>query len=948
MDNPIQGVPRTRWRLKIFLTLVAAVAGAAWLWWRAEADPKTAFLTDRRPAQWIIYPSVFNPGLHRSADWETEFRKQFTLDAPPGDAHLHVRAFRQCRVTINGRQVDLPQPSSRSWKDETLADVAAYLHVGKNDLAVVVHNTGGYPALWLAIEGNSCLIASDESWEASLLGAAWQQAQLASRPLKSVALRTCGRLTDSRCRGSWLSLLDNGPGLAAMAGASVTLVLAGRWWRRRCEARAPGEIDWFTWRQAGAAVLVVAVLWTALVWHNNHWLGPDAGFDTEGHLAYIDFIRHSGRLPLKDDGWEMFQPPLFYVTADLVLSSANLPTQSEGGLMCLRMLTLACCLGQIVLAFACLRLLFPRKAAVQLVGLVLVAFLPMNLYIFEYVTNEGMAAAVGTLAIYLCLRTILAPAMSPRWCAAVGAAMGAALLTKVSALVLVPAVLAAIVARLATLRQIRNLLLWAQTVGATLAFCLAVCGWHYFKVWQQYGSPLVGNWDGVGGLQWWQEMGYQTAAWFERFGATLVQPFFAGQSGFADEIYSTLWADGLCGGYMTVASGPAWTYGLMAAGILLSLVPSLLMAMGVLAGAVQWVRRPSAQWLLMLGVPLTVLAAVVDNALSRPFYGSGKAFYGMTGVVSLVACGALAAGWVLPRGAWLRVGLWVILLTWAMNSYASFWIDASSPVPRLAYASQVLAAGQPTEAWLRAQEVLAAEPRLEEAHMALGLIADSQGRAAEAKTELEQAKLLNPRDPDVRVYLAGVLRSLGDRDRAEEEARKAVELAPHEKGGYIILGTLQEESLRPADAVDSFRQALRTAPDDGGVHYHLATCYTALRQYGLAKRHMELAVTLPVASQPAMAVALAWFLATCPDDAVRDGPRALRVAESAIAPNGPKDWKSADARAAALAEMGRYPDAARIAAGLVRDLEQQRLVTQASTVRRHLECYQTNRPWREP
>jgi hypothetical protein len=35
------------------------------------------------------------------------------------------------------------------------------------------------------------------------------------------------------------------------------------------------------------------------------------GFDAVAHEAYIQFIQQKHALPLADDGWEMYQPPLY-------------------------------------------------------------------------------------------------------------------------------------------------------------------------------------------------------------------------------------------------------------------------------------------------------------------------------------------------------------------------------------------------------------------------------------------------------------------------------------------------------------------------------------------------------------------------------------------------------------------------------------------------------------
>ena len=77
---------------------------------------------------------------------------------------------------------------------------------------------------------------------------------------------------------------------------------------------------------------------------------------------------------------------------------------------------------------------------------------------------------------------------------------------------------------------------------------LAVCGWHYARVWHHFGTPLVGNWSAASGMAWWQDPGYRVAGDYLSFGGPLYAPAYAGYHGVWDGLYSTLWGDGLQGG----------------------------------------------------------------------------------------------------------------------------------------------------------------------------------------------------------------------------------------------------------------------------------------------------------------------------------------------------------------------------------------------------------------
>ena len=81
-------------------------------------------------------------------------------------------------------------------------------------------------------------------------------------------------------------------------------------WARRLNAReshlrfAPSLLRW-----------ILMAAWVVLA-ANNIWQVPSqVGPDIFAHYQYVVYISRSWSLPLATDGWEMFQPPLFYSIA---------------------------------------------------------------------------------------------------------------------------------------------------------------------------------------------------------------------------------------------------------------------------------------------------------------------------------------------------------------------------------------------------------------------------------------------------------------------------------------------------------------------------------------------------------------------------------------------------------------------------------------------------------
>ena len=92
---------------------------------------------------------------------------------------------------------------------------------------------------------------------------------------------------------------------------------------------------------------------------------------------------------------------------------------------------------------------------------------------------------------------------------------------------------------------------------------------------------------------------------------------------------------------------------------------------------------------------------------------------------------------------------------------------------------------------------------------------------------------------------------------------------------------------------------------------------------------------------------LAWILATCPDDRLRDGAAALRIAEDVCRRTSRRVPRALDTLAAALANLGRYDEAVAVAEE-ARDLARRRGdETLAGKIEARLVLYRGDRPYRQ-
>jgi len=208
-------------------------------------------------------------------------------------------------------------------------------------------------------------------------------------------------------------------------------------------------------------------------------------YDWQGHQQYVLFLTEYGYLPPAAFGWETFQPPLFYVFAALWLKTVTVVGLGYGSLQILSViisiLTLAAALwiGTLIWKRA------EDSPALLIYGF-LIAACPAFVYQSSQITNDGLSLLLSVLLIGLVLRWQMARSRSD-W-VLLSIIMGLGLLTKSSALLLVPVIVITVVYAPVVMRQ-KAMLLLISALIVTI-----VSGWFFvlrFGIESQ--TSLVGN-----------------------------------------------------------------------------------------------------------------------------------------------------------------------------------------------------------------------------------------------------------------------------------------------------------------------------------------------------------------------------------------------------------------------------------------------------------------------
>ena len=286
------------------------------------------------------------------------------------------------------------------------------------------------------------------------------------------------------------------------------------------------------------------------------------------------------------------------------------------------------------------------------------------------------------------------------------------------------------------------------------------------------------------------------------------------------------------------------------------------------AGGLRW-QEGSLETLVLIGLFVAIWSASFLPFLVTSLYRSPVIPFLLLGLAAvLVEIGALvrarpaaAAGWAGVLGAALFLAH--VPIVRVDPGLARWHFDRG-----LAFVYQ----GDARRAEASFRAAIAESPDLWTAHNGLGKLALDAGDAARAERHFRRAAELEPESP---VAHANHGLALARRQRWAEAAgafSRAVEWAPTDAESWMNLGISREQQGRLADARAAYEGALAARPD-----------------------HRRAANNL------------AWLLATAPAADLRDGERAVFLADAVVAAGA--DPGALDTLAAAYAEAGRFAEA---------------------------------------
>jgi len=238
------------------------------------------------------------------------------------------------------------------------------------------------------------------------------------------------------------------------------------------------------------------------------------------------------------------------------------------------------------------------------------------------------------------------------------------------------------------------------------------------------------------------------------------------------------------------------------------------------------------------------------------------------------------------------------------------------------------------------------QPNFWDADYNLGSALLGKGEVDEAILYCEKAVAKEPNDPDAQVALANALLQKKRIDDAIVHYQKAAAMRPDYFLARYGLGHALLEKGQLSAAIEHCRAALLIRPGNPDCHTILAVALDESGHSVEAIQHYERALEISPQSVSALNN-LAWLLATCPDVSLRNGARAIQLAQQADQLSGGTNAVVLRTLAAGYAEAGQFGKAIESGRAAKRLAQMQGDNSLAEELEQQIALYELGLPYHE-
>jgi protein O-mannosyl-transferase len=362
-------------------------------------------------------------------------------------------------------------------------------------------------------------------------------------------------------------------------------------------------------------------------------------------------------------------------------------------------------------------------------------------------------------------------------------------------------------------------------------------------------------------------------------------------------------------------------------------------------------RGPLVALLFFMGTLFPALGFFNVYPFRYSFVADHFQYLASVGLIALVSVGLNR----LPRFVPALILVLLAFLTWRQvgiyRDSETLWRDTvtKSPTSWMAqnnYAAVLLREGKETEGLKYYRRALELDPNQFEIYNNLGFTLLEMGRVREALPPLQKAAEMQPKSAAVQYNWSSALVQSGLTDEAIQHLQEAIDIDPTYAPAYSTLGYVLLQKGRPAESLNYLETALRIDPDFVSAHFNIANSLLQIGKPQEALSHLQKALDL-VPNEPEALKNMAWIMATCPDAGIRNGVKAIELAERANQLTDDRNPIMLVTLAAAYAEAGRFSEAVTTAEKALVIANDSGNVALAEAARAHIALYRSGKPVRD-
>ncbi len=232
--------------------------------------------------------------------------------------------------------------------------------------------------------------------------------------------------------------------------------------------------------------------------------------------------------------------------------------------------------------------------------------------------------------------------------------------------------------------------------------------------------------------------------------------------------------------------------------------------------------------------------------------------------------------------------------------------------------------------------------------IALGTLTYGRNRQYWSDEEIwRDAVEKRPNNPRARLNYGIDLYDAGRLPEAERQLREAVRLKETSAAAHANLGPVLCALGQVDEGIWHLERALTLDPEYTTAHGNLGEAYASKGDRVRATQQFTRAVEVSP-DNPFLLNRLAWLLATSPEDDVRNGPKAVDLAQHAVTLTSGRDLMSLETLSAAYAEAGRFDAAVSTGREALALAERQGNGAAAAQLAPRVLMFEERQPFREP